>query len=70
MNCLYCSGEMERQEATYTVDRKDYHLFLERIPTLVCTKCGERAYEEKEVNAIQDMIANLQEGITRVREVV
>ena len=70
MNCLYCGGEMERHEAAYTVNRKDYHLFLEKIPTLVCTKCGEKAYEEKEVHAIQDMIVKLEEGITRVRKAV
>lgn len=70
MNCLYCSGEMEKREVVYTVDRKDYHLFIEKIPILVCTKCGEKAYDEKEVEAIQGMITKLEESIARVREVV
>ncbi|MDT8316702.1 MAG: YgiT-type zinc finger protein [bacterium] len=70
MECLYCDGEMELQEAAYTVDRKGYHLYLENIPTYVCAKCGERAYDEKEAEAIQGMIAGLEEGIDKVRAAV
>ncbi len=70
MNCLYCGGEMEKKESAYTVDRKGYHLFIEKIPALICIKCGEKAYEEKEVEAIQNMISNLENSLTRVREAV
>jgi YgiT-type zinc finger domain-containing protein len=70
MKCLYCNGEVEMREAAYTVDRKGYHLYLENIPTLVCTKCGERAYDEKEVEAIQGMISNLEININKVKAAV
>jgi len=67
MKCLYCSGEMERELSTYTIDRKRYHLFLEEIPTYVCSRCGEKGYDEEEVEAIQNMIKKLEEEIEKVR---
>ena len=70
MDCLYCGGEMELQEAAYTIDRKGYHLYLENISTHVCTKCGKRACDEKAAEAIQGMIVGLEEGIDKVRAAV
>lgn len=66
MKCLLCKGEMEKRMVNYTVDRKGYHLFIEKIPAYVCSQCGERFYEEKEVGAIQDMIRSLEEKLQAV----
>lgn len=63
MKCLLCKGEMEKTFVAYTVDRKGYHLFIERLPGHVCSQCGERYFEEKEVAAIQNMIRTLEEKI-------
>lgn len=63
MKCLLCKGEMEKSSVSYTVDRKGYHLFIEKIPGFVCSQCGERHFEEKEVAAIQNMIKALEEKI-------
>jgi len=63
MKCLLCRGEMEKTSVAYTVDRKGYHLFIEKLPGHVCSQCGERYFEEKEVEAIQDMIKALEEKI-------
>jgi len=66
MRCLLCKGEMEKSTVAYTVDRKGYHLFIERIPAYVCSQCGERYFEEKEVDAIQNMIKALEEKLNNV----
>ena len=66
MKCLLCKGEMERAMVNYTVDRRGYHLFIEKIPAYVCSQCGERFFEEKEVGAIQDMIKSLEEKLQAV----
>ncbi|MEK6681957.1 MAG: type II toxin-antitoxin system MqsA family antitoxin [Nitrospirota bacterium] len=66
MKCLLCKGEMEKETVAYTVDRKGYHLFLEKIPAYVCSQCGERYFEEKEVDAIQDMIKTFEEKLKGV----
>ncbi|MDI6891354.1 MAG: YgiT-type zinc finger protein [Thermodesulfovibrionales bacterium] len=66
MKCLFCSGEMEKATVAYTVDRKGYHLFIEKIPAYVCSQCGEKHFEEKEVEAIQNMIKALEEKLQDV----
>lgn len=70
MKCLYCKGEMEKTKSTYTIDRKGYLLFIREIPTYICTKCGEKHFEEAEVEAIQNMIKTLETEITKVRTAV
>jgi YgiT-type zinc finger domain-containing protein len=57
---------MEKTFVAYTVDRKGYHLFIEKIPGHVCSQCGERYFEEKEVEAIQNMIMALEEKLKEV----
>ena len=66
MKCLFCSGEMEKSTVSYTVDRKGFHLFIERIPAYVCSQCGEKYFEEKEKKAIQNMIKALEEKLQDV----
>lgn len=66
MKCLLCNGEMERSTVSYTVDRKGSHLFIEDIPAYVCSQCGERYFEEKEAEAIQNMIKALEEKLQDV----
>jgi YgiT-type zinc finger domain-containing protein len=63
MKCLLCKGEMEKATVSYTVDRKGYHLFIEKIPAYVCSRCGEKYFEEKEAGAIQNMIKALEEKL-------
>jgi YgiT-type zinc finger domain-containing protein len=57
---------MEKTTVAYTVVRKGYHLFIEKIPAYVCSQCGERYFEEKEVEAIQNMIQALEEKLQDV----
>ncbi len=66
MRCLLCKGEMEKSTVAYTVDRKGYHLFIEKIPAYVCTQCGEKYFEEKEVDAIQNMLKVFEKKLDEV----
>ncbi len=59
MNCMYCSGNMERGTAPFHTDRKGYHITLDRIPAWVCTQCGEVYFDEPEVEAIQEVLCTL-----------
>ena len=63
VKCLLCNGEMEKAAVAYTVDRKGYHLFIEKFPAYVCSQCGEKYFDEKEVEAIQNMIKALDEKL-------
>lgn len=69
MKCLYCRGEMEKTFSCYTIDRDGYHLYIKDIPAYICSQCGEKLFEEKEVEAIQDMIKSLEKKIEKVQTV-
>ena len=59
MNCMHCQGRMERGIAPFHIDRKCYHITLDRIPAWVCTQCGEVYFDEHEVEAIQEILCTL-----------
>lgn len=66
MKCLYCSGEMEKSNISYSIDKKGYHIYLEKIPAYVCSQCGEKYFEEKEVDAIQNMIKSFESKLEEI----
>ena len=59
MECFYCKGQMKTGRASYTVNRRGYHLVLDEIPAYVCEQCGESYFESKEVRIVQEMIREL-----------
>jgi YgiT-type zinc finger domain-containing protein len=63
MKCIHCQGEMKRGTTPFHVDRKGCHLLLDAVPAWVCAQCGEPYFEEKEVNAIQDLIASVEKRV-------
>jgi hypothetical protein len=42
------------------VDRKGCHLTLDAVSAWVCQQCGEPYFEEKEVDAIQDLVRSVE----------
>jgi len=68
MNCMYCQGKMERGIAPFHIDRKGYHLTLDRIPAWVCTQCGEVYFDEPEVESIQEVLRALDQQTDRMAE--
>ena len=61
MKCIHCQGEMKRGVAPFHVDRKGCHLILDAVPAWVCEQCGEAYFEEKEVDAMQDMVQSVEQ---------
>ena len=61
MKCVYCKGRMKRGTAPFHIDRKGCHLMLESVPAWVCEQCGEAYFQEKEVDAIQDLIQSIED---------
>ncbi len=59
MECLYCKGNMIKDKTTYSINRRGYHLLMEYIPAFVCTQCGEPYFGEEEVEAIQNLIQEI-----------
>ena len=61
MKCKHCRGEMKPGTTPFHIDRKGCHVTLDEVPAWVCEQCGESYFEEKEVNAIQELIKALEE---------
>jgi len=56
MKCLYCGGTLRKGKTSYTVNRKGYHLIIDEVPAWICEQCGEVMFDESVVEAIQDLI--------------
>jgi YgiT-type zinc finger domain-containing protein len=41
---------------SYTATRKGYHLIIDDLPAWVCEQCGEPLFGERTVDAIQEML--------------
>jgi YgiT-type zinc finger domain-containing protein len=61
MKCIHCHGEMRRGTTPFHVDRKGCHLILDEVPAWICRQCGETYFEEREVDAIQDLAESVQQ---------
>jgi len=61
MKCIQCQGEMRRGTTPFHIDRKGCHLMLDSVPAWVCDQCGETYFEEKEADAIQDLIRSIEQ---------
>jgi YgiT-type zinc finger domain-containing protein len=61
---------MEKSESSYTVNRPGFHLLLDNIPVYICSRCNQRYYEDKEVEAIQTMIKHLEADLLFVQNAV
>lgn len=61
---------MGRGRTTYTFNKKGYHLVLDELPAWICTQCDEPYFEDKEIDAIQNLLKGLETRISKMREVV
>ncbi len=61
MTCVHCQGEMKKGTTPVHVDRKGCHIVLDKVVAWVCEQCGEPYFEEKEVDAIQDLIRSVEQ---------
>ena len=63
MKCIHCQGEMKRSHTPFHADRRGCHVTLDKVPAWVCRQCGEVYFEEKEVDAIQKLIAAIEQEL-------
>jgi YgiT-type zinc finger domain-containing protein len=59
MECFYCKGTLARKKVSHTFTRKGYHLVIDDVPAWVCRQCGEPLFDEKTVDAIQEMLCQV-----------
>ena len=56
MEYLHCEGTLVRQRVSYAARRRGYHLVIDDVPAWVCEQCGEPLFDEKTVDAIQEVL--------------
>jgi YgiT-type zinc finger domain-containing protein len=61
MKRIRCQAEMKKDTNAFPIDRKGCHLVLDTAPAWVCDLCGEPHFEEREVDAIQDLVRSVEE---------
>ncbi len=61
MKCVHCRGEMKRGTTPLHIDRERCHLIIEAVRAWVCEQCGEAYFEERAVDAIQDLVSSVEE---------
>ena len=66
MKCMHCQGKMTRATAPFHIDRKGYHLVLDKIPAWVCTQCGEPFFGEADVDSIQSVIRAMDQQLEKL----
>lgn len=67
MKCAYCKNQLKAKKVTYNINRQGYDVILHDVPALVCQTCGEIFYDEKSVALIQNLIANMDKKVEKVR---
>jgi YgiT-type zinc finger domain-containing protein len=66
MECLFCKGKLVQKKVTYAATRKGYHLIIDDVPAWVCEQCGESLFDEQTVDAIQDMLREVDTRLERL----
>jgi len=61
MKCIHCQGEMRRDTTPFHIDCKGCHPMLDSVPAWACDQCGETYFDEKEADAIQDLIRSIEQ---------
>jgi YgiT-type zinc finger domain-containing protein len=59
MKCIHCQAIMKQATAPLHIDRNGCHVTIDKVPAWVCQQCGEAYFEEREVDAIQDLIQTI-----------
>ncbi len=66
MKCIHCQAIMKQGTAPLHIDKQSCHVTLDNIPAWVCQQCGEAYFEEKEVDAIQDLIRTVEQKANKL----
>lgn len=48
-----------RKKVSYTATRQGYHLIIDDVPAWACEQCGEPLFDERTVDAIQEMLREI-----------
>ena len=57
---------MEKQLTNYIADLENCIIIIKNVPSLVCTQCGEKYYDNNTMKKIESILDSLENIITEV----
>ena len=55
MTCILCEGEMRERDAVFCSCEASPLVKIENVPTLVCERCGEKAYTDTTIAVLEQI---------------
>ena len=59
MNYFMCKGNLEEKKVNYIVDLENTIIIIKDVPANVCTKCGERYFDDDVMENLEKELENL-----------
>jgi YgiT-type zinc finger domain-containing protein len=56
--CYYCKGELKNDVTTLHRQKKGEHFFFENVPVQICTQCGEKVFDGRDIKIIEEIMKN------------
>ena len=66
MSCFYCKGELEHENAVFTVEAENCIIVIKNVPTDTCLKCGQKSYTDNVAARIEEMVNSMRNSITEI----
>ena len=64
MKCVFCGGNLEKKNVTFSYEEDEKYLLVENVPAEVCSKCGEKIYSPE---VTEELLKFASEEIAPVR---
>ena len=66
MKCLFCKAELTSEYANYIEDSSERIIIIRNVPTLVCSQCGEKYYDNDVAQKLEDIVKRFEEFIGEI----
>ena len=66
MDCFKCKESLENKKVNYVVDLENTIIIIKGVPAKVCTKCGEKYYDDETSENIEKLVNKLKELSTEI----
>lgn len=59
MKCFKCEENLEEKKVNYVVDLSETIIIIKGVPARVCSKCGEKYYDDETAENIEKIVNQL-----------
>jgi len=66
MKCFMCKGQLLDKPTTYMVEIENSIFIIKKVPSQVCSQCGEISYNHDIAMRLEKMINSLRSSLTEI----